>query len=219
MRLLRVFARAYPWRTAAMLSCLLLAGLAEGASLSGLLPLLGMAAGGANADAGSSGSGAAWLNGAVVGALHAVGLPATAEVLLVLIIAGTALKAGLVLLANQQVGYSVAQIATDLRLTLIRALLRTRWEYYVHAPLGAFANAVGVRGRAAADAYLRATTILMLLVQAAVYASVACLVSWPATLVAVLAGVVMASSSIASSACRTAPARARRSSASRCSPG
>ena len=191
MPLLRVFARTHPWRTAAMLSCLLLAGVAEGVSLSALLPLLGMAAGGASTGA-ASGGGASWLNGAVIGTLHAVGLPPTAEVLLVLIIAGTVLKAGLVLLANRQVGYTVAQIATDLRLALIRALLRSRWEYYVHARLGAFANAVASEAARAADAYLRATTILMLVIQAAVYAGVACLISWPATLVAVLAGVAMA---------------------------
>src|SRR5512144_485020 len=109
MRLLRVFARAYPWRTAVMLGCLLLAGVAEGTSLSGLLPLLGMAAGGSSVDGGGMGS--SWLNGTVVRALQAVNLPPTAEGLLVLIIAGTALKAGLVLLANRQVGYSVAHIA------------------------------------------------------------------------------------------------------------
>jgi ATP-binding cassette subfamily C protein len=192
MRLLRVFARAYPWRTAVMLGCLLLAGLAEGASLSGLLPLLGLVAGGASVDAGGT-SGSSWLTGAVVGALQAVGLPPTAEVLLVLIIAGTVLKAGLVLLSNRQVGYSVAHIATDLRLALIRALLTSRWDFYVHAPLGAFANAVASEAARASDAYRRATTILTLLIQAAVYASVALLVSWPATLAALLGGAVMAS--------------------------
>ena len=107
----------------------------------------------------------------MLSALHAVGLQPTAEVLLALIIGGTVLKAALVLLANRQVGYSVARIATDLRLALIRALLSTRWEYYVHAPLGAFANAVASEAARASDAYLRATTILMLLIQAAVYAT------------------------------------------------
>jgi ATP-binding cassette subfamily C protein len=192
MHLLRVFSRAYPARTAAMLGCLLLAALAEGASLAGLLPLLGMAAGSPGTDIGNGGAGTSWLSGAVIAALHHLGLPASAGVLLAVIIAGAALKAGLILLANQQVGYSVAQIATDLRLRLIRAVLRTRWEYYVHAPLGIFANAMASEAARAADAYLRAATILMLLVQAAVYAAVACLVSFPATLGAVLAGLTMA---------------------------
>ena len=192
MHLLRVFSRAYPLRTAATVGCLLLAGLAEGASLAGLLPLLGMAAGSPSTDVGGTGAGASRLSGAVITALHHVGLPASAEVLLAVIIAGAVLKAGLMLLANRQVGYGVAQIATDLRLRLIRAVLRTRWEYYVHAPLGIFANAMAAEAARAADAYLRAATILMLLLQAAVYAAVACLVSLPATLGAVAAGLFIA---------------------------
>jgi ATP-binding cassette subfamily C protein len=192
MRLLRAFAGAYPYRTAAMLACLVLAGLAEGMGLSGLLPLLGMVADGTGAPGGSAAS-ASPLGATVLGALHAVGLPATAEVLLLVIIAGTVLKAALVLLANQQVGYSVARVATDLRLALIRALLSSRWEYYVHAPLGAFANAVASEAARASDAYLQVTSIVMLLIQAVVYTTVACLVSWRATLVALLAGLVVAS--------------------------
>lgn len=185
MRLLRFFARAHPWRTAIMLGCLLLAGLAEGVSLSALLPLLGTVVGGGHVD---SGAGASWLNGAVLRLLDAMALSATAEVLLVFIIAGTALKAGLVLLANRQIGFSVARIATELRVALIRALLATRWEYYVHARLGAFANAVTSEAARAADGYLRAATMCMLAVQAVVYAAVAMLVSWPATVAAVLGG-------------------------------
>ena len=42
MRLLIVFARAYPWRSALMLGCLLLAAVAEGLGLSSILPLLGL---------------------------------------------------------------------------------------------------------------------------------------------------------------------------------
>jgi ATP-binding cassette subfamily C protein len=191
MSLLRIFARAHPWRTTVMLSALVLAGLAEGVSLSGLLPLLGMVAGGARADAGASGS--SWLNAAVLRAFQAAGVPPTADVLLVVIIAGSVVKAGLGLVSNRQVGYSVAHIATDLRLALIRALLASRWDYYVHAPLGAFANAVASEAARASDAYLRATTILMLLIQAAVYASVALLVSWQATLAALLGAAVAGS--------------------------
>jgi ATP-binding cassette subfamily C protein len=192
MRLLRVFARAYPWRTAAMVGCLLLAGVAEGAGLVGLLPLLAMATGGA-IDGGAGATGSPPLADAVVSALNAVGLPPTAEVLLALIVGGTVLKAALTLLANRQVGYSVAGVATDLRLALIRALLSSRWEYHVHAPLGAFANAVASEASRASAAYLQATSIVMLVIQATVYAVVACLVSWQATVVALLGGVAMAS--------------------------
>lgn len=184
MKLLRVLARAYPRRTAVMLGCLLLAGLAQGISVSSLLPLLTLIANDGAADTSPLGR-------AVAGGLQALHLSPTAAVLLALIVGGTALKAALNLLANRQIGYTVAHIATDLRLGLIRALLATRWEYYVHAPLGGFANAVALEATRAADAYLRATTMLTLALQGAVYAAIACALSWQAALLALLAGVAM----------------------------
>ena len=177
MRLVSVFARAYPARTAVMLVCLLLAGVAEGIGVSSLLPLIGLAGG-------SGGAAPSGLTAVVSGALQRIGLAPTPSALLTLLAAGMIVRAALLLLANKQVGYAVAHIATDLRLALIRALLRSRWQYYVHQPIGIFANAVAAEARRASEAYLRATTLLALLIQAAVYSAVALLVSWPATLVA-----------------------------------
>ncbi|MFQ5664826.1 MAG: ABC transporter ATP-binding protein [Candidatus Binatia bacterium] len=194
MQLLIRFARRYPWHTAVMLICLLLGGLAAGVGLSSLLPLIGLAANrsGARTGGGTHGGGSPnALEQAVTRALQVVGLQPTTGVLLAVIVTGMTVKAGLVLLANKQVGYTVAQVATDLRLALIRALLRTRWEYYVHQPVGAFANAVASEARRASEAYLHATMILSLLVEAVVYACVAFLVSWRATLVALVAGAVI----------------------------
>ena len=106
----------------------------------------------------------------------------TTRTLFALVLAGIALKALLLLLANRQVGYAVAHVATSLRLQLIQALLATRWSYYVHKPIGAIANSVAMEAQAAADAYLHGTTVLALLVQCVVFASISCLVSWQATL-------------------------------------
>src|SRR3546814_18690729 len=59
-----------------------------------------------------------------------------------IIVVGMTASSTLVLLGNRQVGYTVAHVATDLRLALIRALLGSRWEYYLRQPAGALANAV-----------------------------------------------------------------------------
>lgn len=187
MRLLQVFAHAYPKRTVVLVSCLLLAGLAEGIGLSSLLPLVGVIT---RSDETSAGS-ASQLEEAVLDGIRTVGLDPTLGVLLTFLVAAVVVKAVLVLLANKQIGYAVAHMSTDLRIRLIRALLRTRWEYYIHQRVGTFANAVASEARRAAQAYLRATTILSLLVQAAVYAAVAVLMSWQATLVAMMAGAVI----------------------------
>jgi ATP-binding cassette subfamily C protein len=186
VKLLLAIIRAYPQRTLVTLLCLVLAGLAEGIGISSLLPVIRVAAHGPATAANTT------LERGLAAALGAVGLTPTTRTLFALVLAGIALRAVLLLIANRQAGYAVAHVATSLRLQLISALLATRWSYYVHKPIGAIANAVGVEAQAAADAYLHATTVLALLVQCAVFAAIACLVSWPATLAALAAGSVIA---------------------------
>jgi ATP-binding cassette, subfamily C, bacterial len=116
MSLLFVFARAYPWQSLVMLACLLLATVAEGIGLSSLLPLLSLAA--------QAGMGASTGPDSLVGKgglahvagdlLLSVGLEPSIGLLLVLIVGGMTLKAGFILLAQKQIGYTVAQVATDL---------------------------------------------------------------------------------------------------------
>jgi ATP-binding cassette subfamily C protein len=187
MKLLLLIVRTYPQRTVLALICLVLGGLAEGIGISSLLPVIRIAA--ADQIGGATSNTA--LERGLTTALGYVGLAPTTTTLLVLVIAGVVFKAVLVLLANRQVGYAVAHVATSLRLELIQALLGTRWSYYVHKPLGVIANSVAVEAQAAADAYLHGTTILALLVQCVVFALVSCLVSWPATLGALAAGSVI----------------------------
>jgi ATP-binding cassette subfamily C protein len=188
MRLLIVLSRQYRWRTAIMMVCLFLAGIAEGIGLSSLLPLIGLAARGPQ---GGGGGDPSAIEKTMNKVFHAVGLEPRIEILLLIIVLGMVLKGALLLAANKQVGYAVAHVATDLRLGLIRALLRTRWEYYVHQPVGAVANAIAAEARRASDAYRHATMILSLLIQTCVYAVVAFLVSWQAMVVALLAGAVI----------------------------
>ena len=183
MQLLLVIVRRYPRRTLLTLICLVLAGLAEGIGISSLLPVIRVAA--------RDGAGNTALERGLENALAMVGLVPTPHTLLVLVLAGIALKAILLLLANRQVGYAVAYVATSLRLQLIDALLATRWSYYVHKPIGAIANAVAVDAQMAADAYQHGTTVLALTVQCLVFAAVSCLVSWKATLGALAAGLVI----------------------------
>lgn len=187
MRLLLVFFRLYPRRTTITMLCLVLGGLAEGAGVSSVLPLIRT---GILSDAGESSSPSSLERG-VQAAFAAVGIEPTTPVLFMIIVIGVLLKAALVLLANREVGYTVAYMATTLRLDLIRALLATRWSYYVYQPIGVIANSVALEAQSAAEAYLRATAIVAFFVQAAVYAAVACLVSWPATLGALVGGAVI----------------------------
>lgn len=173
-----------------MLVCLSLAGVAEGISVASAVPLIALVASPTASDTPLSGGGAV---GAYVStALRHLGFAPTPGVLILLIAIGILLRAVLVLLANKQVGYAVAHMATDLRLALIRAVLCSRWQYYVKQPLATYATAVAAEARRSSDAYLYAATLVALLIQTAAYVVVGCLVSWPATVVtlAVAAAIV-----------------------------
>jgi ATP-binding cassette subfamily C protein len=193
MHLLLVFARAYPYQSAIVLGCLLLAAVFEGIGFSSLVPLLSIAvrieaSPAPNVPEASDASG---LEQIVVDTLAVVGLQPTIGTLCLLVVCGMLLKAMFVLLAQRQVGYTVAHVATDLRLSLLRSLLAARWEYYTHQPVGGFANAFATEATRAAEAYLFGTTILSLGIQSILYLSLACAVSWQATLGAAGFGLII----------------------------
>ncbi len=182
MRILLAFGRAYPARTFLMMVSLILAGVAEGVGLTTLLPMVSVALG---EDTNSS------LAKHVVTALHAVGLEPAVGTLLVVVVIGMTLSSLLIMVANRHVGYAVAHMATDLRQELIRALLSSRWEYYLRQPTGALANAVASESFRASTGYEHAANVLALAIQAAVYAVIALLVSWQATLTLLVLGVAL----------------------------
>lgn len=179
MRTLLAFILTYPRRSIIMLLALLVAGLAEGLSLTTLLPLLATAVGG------DTRSGAGKF---ITDALLTAGIEPTIAVMLLIIVAGMTLKSLLLLLANRQVGYTVAHVATALRLELIDALLASRWEYYLRQPAGSLANSVATEAYRAATGFQYGASVLAFAVQVVIYAVVALLVSWQATVVALIVG-------------------------------
>ncbi len=193
MHLLLYFSRAYPRRTLVMLVCLLLSALAEGLGLSSLLPLLSLAAK-ASGEAhllGGGQSASSSFEQTIAMTLAWFGLTPSVGLLLILIVCGMTLKAVLLLLAQKQIGYTVAQVATDLRLKLLRALLAARWEYYVRQPVGALANSFGTEVSRAAHGYQCGATICTLGIQAFVYLSIAAVMSIPVMLAATVASIVI----------------------------
>ena len=147
MRFLITIARMYPGRSALTLVSLLFASVAEGLSLLLLLPSLNLLTSDA---AQGPGNGLSGLGHMLTEALSAIGVTPTVGALLVIMVILLALKAVFLLLANAQVGYTVAHVTTDLQLSLLRSLLAARWEFYVRQPVGSLTNAIGteaLRGR------------------------------------------------------------------------
>ena len=188
MRLILTFFKAYPTQSIITLVAMLFAGIAEGIGLSMLLPLLGVVIKTTSGGESLAGYTQSNLERYVIGFFHTIGLSPTIGVLMTFFVGGIVLTALLSLLANKKVGYMVAQVATDLRLALIRALFATRWEYYVHQPIGMYTNAFATEANRSADAYLYGIRVIALLLRATVYAGVALLMAWKETLIALGAG-------------------------------
>jgi ATP-binding cassette subfamily C protein len=182
------FARAYPLQSLIMLLALMLAGVAEGIGLTALLPLVSIGIGSQTGAQGDTFVGGSGLERAVTEALAAIGLTPTLGILLAVITLAITVKSLLLLVAKKRIGYTVAQVATDLRLSLLRSLLRTKWEYFISQPVGVLTNAIATEANRTSKAYLAGTTITASLIQMVVYLGVSFLVSWQATLVALAVG-------------------------------
>src|SRR5690606_18359186 len=91
----------------------------------------------------------------------------------------------------RQVGFTVAQVTLDLRLQLVRALLRANWGYIGAQPVGSFANSISREAVRSATAYREACVILGGVVQVLAYLAVSALISWQVTLAALLTGFLL----------------------------
>ena len=186
MKLIMKFARDYPGQTLVVLIALVSAGIVQGIGLTAMLPLMQKAIHLSNPDIPAAAS--SDIGDFINSTMLSVGITPTIGSLLVVILAGTILKSFLILLANRKVGYTVAHVATDLRLSLLRSLLATRWGYFLEQQVGSLANAAGSEVMRSAGAYLKAVSVIAISIQTLAYFSVAVLVSWKITLVFMLGG-------------------------------
>ena len=180
VRLFRYFFSAYPVRSTLMLLALTTAALAEGAGIATLLPLVSLVF-----DTGNAGG---TLNSYVERVFALAGLAPDLGGLLIVIVVAIVLKALLTLLAMAQVGYSAAQVAMDLRLAFIRALLKARWAHFVDQRAGDLASAVSVEPTRAAIAYVSACRVLSAGFQLLIYLALSVAISWEISLVALVVG-------------------------------
>lgn len=183
MRTLYTYIMVFPRRSALVLLALLVAGVAEGLSLTALLPLLSIAVGESSDDSG--------IGQFMEEALRNIGIEPTLDMILIIIVGGMFTKGVILLLANRQVGYTVAHVATALRLNLIEALLASRWQYYLRQPVGSLANSVATEAYRAANGFEHSVIVLALAIQVLVYAIVAVFISWQATLASLFIGLFL----------------------------
>lgn len=185
MRTLFTYIMVFPRRSIFVLVALLIAGIAEGLSLTALLPLISIAVGDSG---GASDSG---IGKFMEKSLQDIGIEPALDTILIIIVGGMFFKGLVLLLANRQVGYTVAHVATALRLDLIEALLASRWQYYLRQPVGSLANSVATEAYRAANGFEHSVNVLALAIQVLVYAIVALFISWEATLASLVIGLFL----------------------------
>ncbi|MGB1139271.1 MAG: ABC transporter ATP-binding protein [Halioglobus sp.] len=189
MGLMLNFFRAYPKQTVLMLLALILSGVAEGVGLSALLPLLNIALGPEVNELVPGGTGSSSeFERIVLETLDKVGIEPTLGNMLWIVSGGVAVKCLFLLIAQRQVGYTAAQVGTDLRLDLLRSVLQSKWEYFLHQPVGKLTNALADEAKRSSTAFVNGATAITYLIQALIYTGIAFALSWKASLVAIVAG-------------------------------
>ena len=176
--------RRYPGRSAAGLGAVLVAGLLDGLGLSMLLSMLSLATNAAQSDPSLP-------QRIALGAAAFLRIEPTPLNLLVLAVLLISCKAALSLLANRQIGFTVARIASDLRLALIRAVINANWRYYVQQSVGRLSASIGSEAQRGAEAFQHTAATLALLTNALIYLAIALSISLPAGIAAFVAGSVL----------------------------
>ena len=171
-----------------MLIALLLSGIAEGIGLSAMLPLLTITLGDAEGIAGKQTTAAGEM---IRNFFDTIGFTPTLELLLALILTALLLKTALVLIANRNVGYTIAHLTTKLRQQILRAYMLARWEFHLSQPIGKLASAMGSETTQTAKAYAAGVSIIVLVINTVIYIIVSMMISWKVTLIALAAGLLI----------------------------
>jgi ATP-binding cassette subfamily C protein len=181
--MLRAFVRRYPGLSAAALGALFVASLLEGLGISMFLSMLAVIT-----DEAGDPSGPQQI---AVNALGRIGIEPTAVSLLLAALVMIALRGAMALLANRQVGYTVAHIATDLRVTLIRATMQARWKHYLDQSVGGLSNAIATEAQRASETFQLGAEMSAMCLTSLVYLAVAFSIAPEAGIGAAVAGGVL----------------------------
>jgi len=87
--------------------------------------------------------------------------------------------------------FTVAHVATALRLDLLDALLASRWEYFLRQKSGSLVNSIATEAYRAANGFEYGANVIALTIQVLVYATVAMIISWKAAVVSLLVGIFL----------------------------
>lgn len=179
----RHFVRSEPLRSSVMIAAMLVGGLVEGIGLAALLPLLNIVA--------SDGSGSTSRVGRMLeDTLLAAGLQPSIGLMLLIIVLLTTAKAAFMLLAASQISYTSAKVTMNLRLEVLRHLMRARWSFFIRQRSGSLSTAISSEPNRAAACFLQTARMLTSAIQIVVYVALSFLISWQVSIAALVVSVV-----------------------------
>jgi ATP-binding cassette subfamily C protein len=190
VRILRYFASRYRAQSLLVLFCILLGGLLDGVGISAMLPVLTIAMRGSSDTPGSESADTSALGKTVDRALETIGLEPELYVLLPFIVILFWTKGGIILFAKRQVGYTVARIATDLRLEMLQTLMAARWSHFTRLRTGGAANALATEAQRASTAFEHMAQVCGHLIECLIYLGLAFMISIPITIGAAVAAIL-----------------------------
>lgn len=186
MRLIQRFVARYPWQSLMLVVMILLSGAADGIGISALLPLLNL-----TMSDGGQVTGHDSLTRSFKEAFDYIGMTPTLGVMLGVLLTGIIVKNVFLFFTEQRTGYIAANITTELRMRLLRAVTSSQWRYFTGQSAGGLANSMATESWRASLAYSHSVRVLALVVETVVYTVLAMLVSWQATFICLAASLVI----------------------------
>lgn len=168
----------YPKESGLMLISLLLASVSEGFSATAILPLLIVI------DQGDALAQEDGLTAQFFAFLESLGIDATLGNLVLIIMLGISVKSILILFTNRQIAFIGAQIQTDFRVEFLKALLHSRWSYFLTKSSGGLVNVMSTEITRSSACYIQLMGSISLAITAVIYMGIAVTISWKATLIA-----------------------------------
>lgn len=164
-----------------VVSCLLLASLAEAVGIGTLLPVISIVASG-------NGEGGSALASVIDGLFEWVGFTPSLGGLVLIVTAFMLLKAALTYAAMAYAVSAASRVSLALRKRLAAAIMNARWRYFSDQRSGKIANTIGREASQAGDAYVTAASVVAAVIQVAAYAVIAIAISPALAFFALAAG-------------------------------
>jgi len=184
LKLFRIFASAKGTNPWLVLTCLVLASVAEILSMSAMLPAL-LAVSGEKSDLPPA------FNTVIEATLTVTGLPATISGFTIAVVLMLILRSILLGAAMTYAGFAIANVSTRLREDLLNAMFDTKWRYFVDHRAGRIANTISVDATRAGNAYIESAKFVAVTVQAISYLAIAMMASFKFALAGLVAGIII----------------------------